>query len=275
MRFINAFSNGFCNGFMKPFELASPWPGLGAASLLLTIAVLLGFKFFSHQAELRRVKNRLWARVLEIQLFKDDLIGIFPLFGRILILTLRYMKESMKPSLILSMPIILFIIQLAGWFEHRPLSPEEETLLTVHLDARHEMLDTEVSIKTSPGLDIETEAFRLPKDHKAIWRLRARETAQNEWVEITVGEETSRKKIVVSALLKKLSTQSVRDGLWAKLIHPVEPLETTIETVALVEIDYPQRHMFLGPFRVHWIMALFILSMILGLIIKYPLRVDF
>lgn len=273
---VNTISNTLCGMLMRPFEVVSPWPGLIAASFIFALMALLVFKYCSNQAQLARSRNRLLARVLELQLFKDDLFAIFSITGRALSATLLYLKESIKPLLVLLIPTILFLIQLAGWFEYRPLQSGESFLLTLQLDKKHDPRITPLSISYSSGIQRETDAFVSPADYSVIWRLRMAKENASEWVRIDIGDQVFEKRIVGSSRLLKTAPKSVHhNNRRADIMNPTEPLPPTLTSIHSIEITYPQRELLLGSISIHWIVALFILSLFFGFILKYPFRVEF
>jgi len=272
---INAICNFVCDLIMSPVALASPWPGILAASFFLAILVLLAFRFFSNQPALRRARGQMLARLLETQLLGSNPLSIFGTFGRIVVSVLRYTKESVKPLLVLIIPMTLFLIQLTGWFGSRPLREGESFLLTVRLDRSYDVVDTPVSPSNSGGIRVETGPFLSTVDNEVAWRLRSEIEDQDEWVDVSVGDQTMRKQVTVTALTRKVSRERVRGAFWASLAHPSERPLPRSGPVLSIGISYPARDLFLGSVNVNWVVAIFVVSTLFALVLKYPLRVRF
>ncbi len=60
-----------------PFRGMAPIVGLTVISLVVSVAMLLGFRKVSDQDALDAVKRRIYGGVYEIRLYKDDLLTIF------------------------------------------------------------------------------------------------------------------------------------------------------------------------------------------------------
>jgi hypothetical protein len=260
---------------MRPFAVASPWPGLIAMSALIALVALLAFKFCSNQVALKRQKNRLFARLLEFQLFRDDLVGIFGAFGRVVVTTGLYLKESLKPLVVLFVPLVLILVHLAGWFEHRPLGRGEEMLVSVKLADERDPAQAGVSLAASPSLQIRTEPFISRAEHEVVWRVALAADAGEAWVEATVDGRSQRKTIATGGRLVPVSARRVRDGFWTRILNPGEPALPADAAIASIDVRQPRREILLGNTSVHWVVAIFVLSLAFGLVLKYPFGVDF
>lgn len=264
---INSAGNLLVDPWLRLFR--SPWPAMLAASFIFALLALVVFKFCSNQGQLRRARNRAVARLLELHLFRDDPRAVFGIAARIFAETARYAARSLPPLLALLVPGGLFIIQLSGWFQYRPLVPGEATLLTVSL-AR----EAEVRAEVSPGLTLETSAFRSPRAREVAWRLRAGEGAGQAWIELTADGQVERKSVAASRELRKVSPLRASVGLWKRLANPAEPRLPEAGALREIRVDYPRRVWSVGLVRVNWVVALFVLSLGFGLVLRYPLRVE-
>jgi hypothetical protein len=260
---------------MRPFRVASPWPGLVAASLALALLALLAFKYCSNQRVLRRRRDRAIARLLELHLYRDDLPGIFATFGRVLGGLAFYLLETLKPLAVLAVPVTLLLVQWDAWFAHRDLRPTEAMVVTVRLDPAPAAATRAVRLEASPGLAIETEPFVASGNGEVLWRIRSRGADPSGWVEVTVNGTTLRKS-VASGLdrLAAISEVRVRGGWWERLTHPLEPALPPGQVVRSIAVDYPARALPLGRRSVSWLVALLVLSVGFGWLLKYPLRVE-
>jgi len=270
---VNRVTTFITDLILRPFTAISPWPVLVAASIFVALLALLAFKLSSRQADLRRAKGRLFAHILELHLFRDDLPAIFGVFVRVLGSVLGYLKEAVKPVLLLLIPLGLFLAHLAGWLESRPFREGDTTLLTLRLDPAVDAASVSVSVSGSPEVAVETGAFRSPRDNEISWRLRACRTGSG-WVDVTVAGEECRKRVEVTRLVRRVSIRRVRDGLWQSLAYPAEARLPKRGVVRWLHVDYPVRDIRLAGMHVHWLLAVFVLSMIFALALKYPLRVE-
>ncbi|MBU0678183.1 MAG: hypothetical protein KJ626_08685 [Verrucomicrobia bacterium] len=272
---LNRICGHLSDALIYPFRTVSPWPALLASSLAFAAFSLFAFKYFSNQEKLRRAKSRLIAHILEIQLFKDDLWSIFATFGRILLAVCSYMKETLKPLLVLIIPMLLFLIQMSGWFEHAPLHAGSASRIELKLEEGWLSSGNTLHLRSSDGIEVESTPFIFPEDNEMIWRFTSAKGAHAEWLDIQTGDETARKKVVFGSRLTKIFPTSAQRAFWKSLMNPDEvllPAEMPLESVS---IAYPERTITLLGMKMHWIVALFIVSLLFGLILKYPMRVDF
>src|SRR5690349_14583334 len=115
MRFFNLLTNIVADMVMRPFESLSPWYGLAVAALLTAGVLVFLFHRTSNQAGVRRTRNRLLARTLELLLFRHSLSVSLTACGRILVEDARYLATLMRPMLFGAIPILLVFIQLSAW----------------------------------------------------------------------------------------------------------------------------------------------------------------
>ena len=130
-----------------PFRSLSPWWGMLVVSLLTGLGMLLIFKYTSNQAGIRRTKDRIKAHLLEMRLYQDSLRNSFKAQGGILKANLKYMSHSLKPLLVMFVPVILILIQLNFWFAYRPLKPGEPVLLKLKLKESFSPMETEIELQ--------------------------------------------------------------------------------------------------------------------------------
>ena len=88
------------------------------------------------------------------------------------------------------------------------------------------------------------------------------------------GAAAERKSVNAGRALVAVSPARVRDGAWARLLHPAEPPLPAGGPLRELAVDYPRREITLGGRRVNWLLAVFVLSLGFGLVLKYPLRVE-
>ena len=258
---------------MMPFRVASPWPGVVAFSVLVAILAMVAYKYTSNQVALRDARNRMVARVLEIRLYQDDIMGIFGIMLRVMVSSLFYMKESLRPLAVMIVPVLLIMIQMAAWFECRPLEPGDSALLSVTCDEAVDILKANVSATAGEGLVLETEALRAPHQSVVEWRVGAR-TRGDSWIDVSLGDAVLRKEIRVGSKIQKVSPKRVRTPLWEALLYPVEPLIDKKSPMRSVSLTYPKRDLYVGRFRVDWVLAFFVLTLAFGIMLKPVMRVE-
>ncbi len=272
MSYLNAIVGFFVDALMRPFD--RPWSALVAAAFVTAFLMLLIIRWTSSPAAIRRAKNRLIARVLELVLFRNDALVSFTAGGRILAANGFYLLRLLRPVLFSAVPFVLILTQLTCWFAIRPLHVGETTILEIKL--REGLLVTARSVVVSGNnaIDIETSALHIPRLSEIDWRLRGVQDGVDS-IEIEIDHEVPvSKQIVVGETLQKVSQRRTGSGLRGQFLFPAEPPIDAASSVAEVNVRYPMRRLYLANREIDWLLAFVVLTMIFGLILKCPLRVE-
>ena len=270
---VNAFANLAGLLLFGWFRWVGPWAAVAGAAVLVAVLALLAIKYLSNQAAIRRSRNRLVARVIEIVLYRENILGVFGNGGRILASFGPYLWHNVRPLLILAAPMTLLIIQIAAWLQWHPAYPGEPLVLTTQLDPAHPVLDTPLALHPSPGLLIDSNPVRVPDRNLASWRVRAHDTG-TQWVDIEIDGHQIRKKISAAAGLDALSPVRLRGAPWKSMLYPAEPVLPAAAPLDRVEVAYPSRSLALGRHRVHWLVAFLVMTLAAGIALRSPLDVE-
>ncbi len=271
---INGIAEFFVSGITRMFAWLGPVGVLTVHSLLIGLLALVAYALVSNQAAIKRVKGRLIARLLEIRLFQDDPLAVLGSFFRVLGGTCVYMKDSLKPMLVMLPIVVLWITQLAGYFEWRPLKIGETAVVVARAEKGRDVSASEAKLVVPEGLKVETQAFRSPKENEVAWRVLAEKDGGGA-MKITVAGETVEKEIAVSRSLAQTSPQRARDGFWTKLYFPFESSLASDGAVTEVRVTYPTRTLKVLGFEMHWLIYLLIASILFGFALKKPFKVEF
>lgn len=274
MRYMNIAANGLFDVILAPFRAESAWPGLCAVALVTSVVVLLLFRLASNPAEIRRRRNRLLARVLELVLFKDDLVVNLSAFGRVLAANGSYLGALLLPFALSFLPVVLILIQSQAWFGLRPLLPGESAVVTARFVPGFEVLNQDVTLSVSEGLQVEAGPVRVPSRREMSWVLRGSQEASG-WAEFAAGGQSYRKSLLVDRRLGAVSDQRVAAGGWSAWVHPREPPFPPGSVLECVTVAYPERVLRLGGRSVNWVLAFFVLTMAFGLLLKRPMGAEF
>jgi hypothetical protein len=257
-----------------PFKSVGPWPGMILVSFLTAIFMLFVFRFTSNQKGIREVKNKIKAHLLELRLFKDSLSLSLEAQGKILLCNLKYLSYSLKPMLVMIIPLVLILIQLNLWFGHKPLAPGERTILKVKVDESAEVSDIDFELEPPPGLEAETPPLRIDAQNEMNWSLKAKENGSQVLVLKVEGKSVSKRVEVSPKLLVKVSRIKVRRDFFDELLNPGEkpiPSELPLERI---EVIYPAKSMSIFGWNIHWIIIYFVLSLIFGFSFRRLFKVE-
>ena len=274
MAFLNSLLNGLFDVLLYPFRTLDAWWGMLYVSLLTGLLMLAVFKLTSNQAGIRAAKDRIKAHLLEMRLFKDNFHVSLGAQRRILAANLRYLRFSTKPLLVMIVPLVLILIQLNFWFAYEPLAVGEPVVLKVRLDAGTDPLKTAVSLEAPGSVRVDALPLRLADEHEVDWRIRP-EADGTASLTIAVGGARYEKSVRVGGpALSRLSPMRVGGRFPDPLLYPGESPLPSGGPVKSIEVAYPARRLPLLGLRLHWLVAYFALSVVLGFALKRPFKVE-
>jgi hypothetical protein len=258
---------------MHPFELKSPWPGLVATGIFVALPALLAFKCLSNQRALRRARGVMLARLTELHIYRHDPIVILRSFGRTVAAAAVYSLKAAPPVLTLAVPLALILPRLDGWFGRRPFRAGEDALVTVQLNRGVPFAET-AHVLPPPGVSVTSQPFASESANQIIWRIRIESLSGESALHISIGGKRYEKSIVADERMRFVSPERSRIGLRLILNSSAEPPLPSDAPISAISIEYPERYVEAGSFRLNWIVALFALSVASGLILRRPLRVE-
>jgi len=271
--FNSAFGKIF-EALFLPFRGMSPWIGMILVSFLTGLLMLFVFKWTSNQQGIQKVKNRIKAHLLELRLFKDSLSQSLRSQGNILRCNLTYISYSVKPMLVMIIPLILILIQLNFWFGYESLKPNESVILKIKLAEDQNPLETQIAVQPSSGLIMETPPLRIEESQEINWRFSATQEGIQQFA-VTINGETITKKVYVAQKpLSKISPLKTNKNFLDQVMYPTEaPIKSQIPVKA-IEVQYPNKSMNLFGWKLHWIIVYFALSIIFGFAFKGIFKVQ-
>ena len=271
---LNRITGALVGGVNGLLGGASPAVVLLVHSLLLAVLVVIVYALVSNQRTIKTTRNRMIARLLEIRLFGDDPISVIGSFGRVLIATGAYLFASLKPLLVVLPIAVLWIGQLAGWFEWRPLSSGESVVVSLKLREEVSPVAGPASLQVPAEFVVETPAFRSLDSNEVAWRVKALRVGRGI-MKCSAGNVMVEKEITASDLLANVSPKRVGEGFWDRVLWPAENALAKDSAISEVRVDYPRRSMRFFGFEINWLIALTVASILLALVVKKPFGVEF
>ncbi len=271
---MTAFLSLINRAFDLMFRLMRPLPPLAELavfSILTAIFSLLVFRWTSNQKAIRRVKDRIGAHVLEVRLFPDQLRVVARAYLTLLGNILLYLRHSLRPLLVLTVPLLLLFVQMEAYFGRRPLEPGQDFLLRATLE-NAESLD-HTMLQLPPGLVMTAPPVRIPPDREVDWRLKA-EHPGNYDVRLAVGGAETAKKVVVGGSLARVNVERARGGIWQQTLNPGEALLPKAGVFDHIEVQYPPRVFHLRTWEIDWIVPFLAITLVAALALKGFLRTE-
>lgn len=246
---------------MRPADLGvAALAGLIAMSVLAGIGMLLVFRRASDQAAVRQAKSLVAAHLLEFRLFMDEPRLILRAQRDLIVANLRFLKLMLRPVLVLTVPMVLLLSVLDGFYGHAPLQVGEAAIVTAGLEDGA----TTPVLKTPAEIAMETVVL-VPGEHQVSWRIRPLRAKSSE-VEILHNGSVFRKSVCAGTGVHFLSER--RGSLANFLLHPGE-LPLTGGAVGWIEVRYPSAAVL----RLHWLIWFFVVSAIAVLALRRRFRI--
>jgi hypothetical protein len=173
--------------------------------------------------------------------------------------------------------VVLWIAQLAGWFEWRPLNIGETVVVKATLKPEIKVAGQPASIEVPQGFEIETQSFHSAADNEVLWRIKANKAASGPMV-VKVAGSTAEMPIVAGSRLAEVAPRKLgaASSFWDRLLYPMEkPLAADSAFREITIKDYPERSLMIAGFEVNWLVWLLLVSIILGFVLKKPLGIEF
>ena len=271
MNAINKIVNGVFDVIFYPAFLLPPGWGLFVVSALTGFLMILIFKSVSNQSEIKRVKNRIWAHLLGLRLYRNDAALSMKAVLNMFVNNGKYLTLAIKPVLILMIPVLLVIFQLASRYEFRPFRVGERSI--VEVTVARDIPITEVYLDSLPAIAIETTPLRVLSKNQISWRIRA--VKEGTWtLHFRHKDRTISKMLVIGEGRTKMASHRVRGNSIRAMLFPVEPAISGGNFLKDIHVQYPQRDLIVAGVRIHWFIFFFIASILTGFIFKPVFKVE-
>lgn len=273
MSLTNLILRKIIDFLLLPFRSFSPWIAMIVVSLLTGLLLIAIYRLVSDQRGLKITKNRIKAYLLELRLFADDFPVSLRAQGQLLFWNFKYFLHALRPLAVMIIPLFFLLSHLNLWFAWEPLNPGERTIVKIKLKENINPLTIKVTLEPTEGCEVETSPLRIPSEREISWRIKAVKPGKFEMLINLDGQKMSKEITIGRYFLSRLSSVRPASGLFRELMAPGEnPLPTS--AIEEITVKYPPRRFnFLG-LRMHWLVVYFILSIIAGLILKKPLKVE-
>jgi hypothetical protein len=272
MKQFNALSTAVFDRLLAPFGEAHAAFDLVFWSVFSGIVALVAYKYVSNQAAITRNKEAIKVHLIEVRLFKDDLLQVLTSFGQVLFRNAAYLGHNLLPMLVLFAPMMTVLCQLEAHYAHAPLALGSVNLLTMKIDERHPGAPTSASalaetvkLVVPDGITLDAPPVRTA-DGEVAWRLRT-EREGDFVLQVHVGDEVVEKGIAVGGAPRKVPV--MRTKSWEGFLYPAEAALPADSSVYRIAIPYPERKLTGLPDGEVGILATFFgLSLLSGFALK-------
>jgi uncharacterized membrane protein (DUF106 family) len=269
---VNLVGNLLVDAILFPFRGLAPVWGLTALSLVTGVAFLFVFKWTSNQAGIADAKQKVKAHLLELRLYAHDMVLTFRAQRDLFVANLRYIRHTLRPMILLLVPVILLLVHLDVRYGLRPLAVGETTLLRVRLSPAAPA-GAEPTLTLPPGLALDAPPLRIPPEREFCYRLKATSPGDHR-VQVAVGGAVVPKSLQVEGALAPLSSEARQPSLFSGFANPAETPLPSDGPVQSIAVDYPARDLRVAGHSVHWLLFFFVVSVVPAYLVKGLLGVE-
>jgi hypothetical protein len=130
---FNAITSAVFDVILAPFGHRAMWFDLLFWPILAGVVALLIYKAVSNQAGIADAKRRITVHLLEVRLYRDDLLGVLKSTALGLAQNARYLGYNVLPMLVMFVPMTIILVQLVANYAYDPLQRGDVKLLEVDL----------------------------------------------------------------------------------------------------------------------------------------------
>jgi len=268
---VNVLTNAFGRFFLAPIAVLPGWVSNTIISVVTGVFLLVIFKYTSNQRAIGRVNDDIKAHMLAIKLFKDSISVTLHAEARVFKGALLKLLHAIVPMLVMIFPVSLLLAQMSLWYQSRPLSPGEKTVMTVKLNGNIGEPWPTVSIEPTPAAKVTVGPVRIFSRREICWEIEALKKGHHR-IALHVNQHQIEKELVIGDGFMRVS--SMRPAWnWANILtHPAENPLGPDSIVQSVTIDCPDRLSWTSGTDC-WLIYFFIAAMVFALILKPFLRV--
>jgi hypothetical protein len=255
---------------LAPFRSVAPYWPLTVLAVIVAAGTLLVVGKLSNQARITTTKNAIKAHLLELWLFRDDVRTVLLAQVHIIRLNVRYVGLTLKPMLVLLIPLTLIVAALEPWFGMRPLRPGEAAI--VSLRAADANVAANASLVTGDGVVVETPPLRIASTNEIDWRVRVLKNGVHT-VSVEVGGQTVDKQIVASDQMARVMP-SRTTSFWEAFLNPGEATLPDSAAIERIDVHYPAGSVNVFGWEMHWLVFFIAACFVFVLALRRPMRVE-
>jgi hypothetical protein len=257
---------------LAPIAVLPGWLSATLASIATGVAMLIAFKYTSNQRAIKRVRNDIKANLLGLKLFKESARVALRAQGAVLAGAARLFLLAIVPMLVMLVPVLLILGQLALWYQARPIAVGEEAVVTLTLAETADLTRGDVCLAPTAAVETTIGPLGVPSKREVCWSLKAREKGYHR-LAFQVADGTFEKDLAVGDRFMRVSLSRPAARWMDVLMHPGEPPFERNSPVESITIAYPDRDSWTSGTD-WWVVYWFVASMLAALCFRRALNVN-
>ena len=270
---INSLHKAF-DVFFIPFGNMDPFWGMLTISAVTGVLMLFVYKYTSNQKAIAQVKDLIKAHLMEAWIYREDVAMMLRAQALVLRANTRYIYLNLKPLMVMIVPVLIILVHLNFRYGMKPLAPGDEVIIKSVRQTAVAADEMDEKLIVPEGVTVQTEGVRIEERGEVSWRVKAMKEGSFP-IKITAGDKDYEMTLSAVDFGKRITSRrgsSFSDAFF----YPGEPAMPSDGALKKIEIGYST----LSPaipgtkWRPHWLIQYFILSLVFGLALKGPLKVE-
>lgn len=235
------------------------WP------VVMGVVAIVAFKYTSNQKGIANIKRQLSMHLLEIRLFRDDILQVLKSSLAIVVKNPIYIGHNLLPVAVMIVPMIGVMAYLVAHYGYEASPTGSTELLRVVLDPEGPVTPGQVSLTLPEGVSLDAPPVRT-SDGQVYWRLTADEPGDHV-LEIKAGDETLEKTWAVGGEARKVGVKRLRN--WEAFLYPGEapiPSSSPVQSIELAAQTRSLPYLPDGEFGI--LVWFFVVSMVAAFALK-------
>jgi len=282
MQKINYFFTRVFDVLLYPFGFINEFWGILFLSALMSLVVLLIYKYISSPRLIKDTKNKIKGNILAIRIYKDFWKVIVISFFKSLFYTFKYFILNFGPVLLIVPILFPAFVQMDVRYGMRPYHVGEEIVIKTEFSQDPNELEVQLldngyfKPKMNPVFINSYKQLEERKDpiQEVNWKVEAAQEGIAK-IEIKVNDKVFEKSLVIGAFRGALSNKKYKDSSLGHFIYPAEGLLTEADTLEDIYIQYPGKSVSFAGIRTHWLIFNLVLVVIIVLAFRKKFGVEF
>jgi hypothetical protein len=269
MTLVNVLLDRVFEILLQPFASLPILGSLAVVSFLTAIAILLVTHRSANPQRLHETKRQMYADLLEIRLFKDDLGAMLQAQGSLFRHNAAYLRLALIPALWILVPLAFAVVQLQCYFGYSGVGIGKPVLVTAALKSP---AFQEITFDPPAGTHLDSPAIWFPHLRQVVWRVVV-DSAGEYILRLRVGGTTYEKTLHASDRLARRSPLRPGARLIDEVLNPSETPLADSGPLASIGVAYPDRRVEILGLQATWVDAYTLLSIIFVVALKAVLAV--
>ena len=207
---------------------------LALFSAIWGVLAVLVFRRFTNRKVVRAAINRIYARLLEIRLYSDELSLVWRAQKALIVDNLKFLARIAPAVLIMAVPFALLYPQLDAIYGAAPLEVGRTATVTLYGNSG--------TLQAPQEIAVETESVKDAEDNRVSWRIRPLAPFRG-MLNVTLPDGAT-------------LTRTIASG--NRTLAPNRRKESSIE------IDYPHSHVAIAGVSLPWLIWFLLISAVSG-----------